>query len=443
MNPDAEEVHRATLLSGTHPSPRPTRPEWALAFVALFLTSKAILMLFVTGGERATIDLAEGSALFQVLAASVYGACALLTVVRPKALMPYLSSSLLFVALLALAALSTAWSLQPAITFRRVVALFGTTGVAFFIVSRFTFEQFVTLLLWLFFSLTLSSVLLLVAVPDLAIHFDELHLGAWRGAFAHKNNLGEAMAIGILVFLLSSRSALGPRSVTAIGLALAFLLLFMSGSKASMVATAIALSVFPALALIRQPARIAVPFGLALLLVLFTVIAFISLNVESLLLSLGRDLTLTGRTILWQSAFFAGLDHPILGVGYRAFWLGEGGGIGALGSGASNFALTIDHGHNGFLDIWLELGIPGLALLLGILISYLRSAFAFAARRRSGVSLLPLLLFVLLMPVSFATTVMLDRNNYIWIIFVTFLLYIRVPVRRHSVLDGTTSASPQ
>ncbi len=54
--------------------------------------------------------------------------------------------------------------------------------------------------------------------------------------------------------------------------------------------------------------------------------------------------------------------RPILGYGFHAFW-GRG-----LSGEATNIALStgwvLAHSHNGFLDIWLDLGAVGLGLVL-------------------------------------------------------------------------------
>jgi exopolysaccharide production protein ExoQ len=54
------------------------------------------------------------------------------------------------------------------------------------------------------------------------------------------------------------------------------------------------------------------------------------------------------------------LERPLLGYGYGAFWLGE------RGPSARVWAVTWDavHAHNGYLDLWLQIGVIG--ALLGI-----------------------------------------------------------------------------
>jgi O-antigen ligase len=84
--------------------------------------------------------------------------------------------------------------------------------------------------------------------------------------------------------------------------------------------------------------------------------------------AVGKDPTLTDRTKIW--AFVLEMHtNPLVGTGYQSFWLGprlayfwENSGLGYL-----------NEAHNGYLEVYLELGLVGVALLIGFLVaSYLR-----------------------------------------------------------------------
>ena len=84
---------------------------------------------------------------------------------------------------------------------------------------------------------------------------------------------------------------------------------------------------------------------------------------ESFVSSLGRDLTFTERTFIWD--YLISLKtNPLIGTGYDSFWLGnrvkhfwESGYGGIM------------EAHNGYLEIYLNLGIIGLFLLGGVVAS--------------------------------------------------------------------------
>ena len=398
-----------------------TRAECAIAFLVLFLMTKAVIMLALTKGDPLALGLADGSMLYQVLAATAYLVCAIAVLRRPHSALDLLRDNKLLVMLVFVAALSIVWSVNPAITARRVIGLLGSLTVALFLATRFSAIALLRLLELLFITLAVLSLGAVVIVPDLAIHTD-IHAGAWRGVFTHKNNLGEAMAMGFaLSALLLKRRERRLRSL--VGLIACGALLTLSSSRASWVAAAVGILAIQATSVLSLTFWVRIPVMVTLTTLAVVGGTGIWLNIERLLELVGRDLTLTGRTVLWASAIVAGLDRPWLGHGYRAFWLGDSGGVAGLGSDASAFAMRIDHGHNGFLDIWLELGVVGFTLFIAMFAAYAWRSVALARITDAPEGRWPLVLFVLLLPVSFATTVILDRNNYYWIIFVATLLY--------------------
>jgi len=80
--------------------------------------------------------------------------------------------------------------------------------------------------------------------------------------------------------------------------------------------------------------------------------------------SLGRGSDLTGRTELWEHCLQF-QDNPIFGAGFDSFWLGESRDKIAAFYGKWRPATA----HNGYLTIYLNLGVIGLSLLIGLLIT--------------------------------------------------------------------------
>lgn len=97
---------------------------------------------------------------------------------------------------------------------------------------------------------------------------------------------------------------------------------------------------------------------------LFTIyILYLTIGSDFIFSSLGRDTTFTGRTELWNLCFqYAG--NPIIGVGYDTFWYGD-----RLKIIWDRYWWHPIQAHNGYLEIFLELGIIGLILVSGIILS--------------------------------------------------------------------------
>jgi exopolysaccharide production protein ExoQ len=80
--------------------------------------------------------------------------------------------------------------------------------------------------------------------------------------------------------------------------------------------------------------------------------------------SLGRGSGLTGRTDLWAHCLEL-QSNPILGAGFESFWIEE------KREQIAAFYHNWKPGgaHNGYLDTYLDLGLIGLSILIGLLIA--------------------------------------------------------------------------
>lgn len=94
-------------------------------------------------------------------------------------------------------------------------------------------------------------------------------------------------------------------------------------------------------------------------------------------LSVVKAQTFSGRTIIWNTGLRLYEEHPVLGVGLGNFAL-------ANDSGAYAGAVA----HNMYLGILAELGVIGLLMFVGFLVSLLRSSLRVARLDRMGTALL-------------------------------------------------------
>jgi len=78
---------------------------------------------------------------------------------------------------------------------------------------------------------------------------------------------------------------------------------------------------------------------------------------------LGKDPTLTDRTLLWSELLKAKIN-PLFGAGFESFWLGD-----RFRDFADSRWWQPNQAHNGYLETYLNLGLVGLFLLAGLLIA--------------------------------------------------------------------------
>ena len=136
--------------------------------------------------------------------------------------------------------------------------------------------------------------------------------------------------------------------------------------------------------------------------------------------SVGRDRTLTDRTDLWADLIKL-TDNPIWGAGFGSFWLGE-----RLEFLWNKHSWTPNQAHNGYLEVYINLGWVGLLIIGAVtLAAYRRVSRALACRAKDGSLLFVLLIVVLLFNYTEAAFL---RPHFMWVLF----LFIAIEAARSS-----------
>jgi len=100
---------------------------------------------------------------------------------------------------------------------------------------------------------------------------------------------------------------------------------------------------------------------------LYLILDFVCGLNGSMAATVGKDPTLTDRTKIW--AFLLSMHtNPLIGTGYQSFWMGPRLELFWNDSGLGH----INEAHNGYLQVYLELGLIGLSLLVGFLVASYR-----------------------------------------------------------------------
>lgn len=118
-------------------------------------------------------------------------------------------------------------------------------------------------------------------------------------------------------------------------------------------------------------------------LIVGSILGFSAFNLfggGSLLSVFGRNSTLTGRTDLWALCLTL-VRNPIVGEGYESFWLGS------RLQRIWEYIQGVNQAHNGYLEIYLNLGWIGVALLVTVLISGYRNVIRAIRDQESAASL--------------------------------------------------------
>jgi len=147
-------------------------------------------------------------------------------------------------------------------------------------------------------------------------------------------------------------------------------------------------------------------------------IAVVTLEFSTLAPLLGRDATLTGRTAIWHEVWLSILRHPALGYGFSAFWRGMQG---ASWNVIVALHFVLFHAHNGFLEIWLELGAAGLLLFAA---GFTRGLLLLWPELRAGhfaEAAWPMAVLLLIALYDFDENTLLSFNGLYWVLYTATL----------------------
>jgi exopolysaccharide production protein ExoQ len=266
-----------------------------------------------------------------------------------------------------LAILSCAWSTEPQQSIVSGSVLLIFTAFAIYVASRFSFERQLELLMLVGAVALPLSVLLALLVPSVGASE-----AGWKGIFGHKQ-VCAAASMTLLITALHWRAAgVYQKIFRAVYVVLCFGLIIMSQSRTGWALTLIALFLSGALWLLQKmPPRqgllavlVAVPMAAAGMYAIY-------LLAPTILSSIGKDSTLSQRTIIWAAAWDAAMRHPFLGYGFASFWKGL---YGPSQSVVLMAGWGLQQAQNGFLDVWLGVGIAGLFVVAAMTLQSKRNA---------------------------------------------------------------------
>ncbi|WP_182085106.1 O-antigen ligase [Aureimonas sp. ME7] len=278
-------------------------------------------------------------------------------------------------------------------------------------------------------------------LPSAAIHNEALegqNIGLWRGIYSHKNVAGPVMAILCLMGLYLMRC--GQRWLGASIAVASIVFVLQTGSK-----TTAALLPFVTLLVVFGRA-----FGgrrLPVLVLAATLAVMGTMTLGAALSPLLYDLlqwalpgtTFTGRLDLWRFAVDVLGNRIWTGAGFEAFWTTP-----AVMQTEPSMELSWDprgivNAHNGYLDLVIAMGLPGLALGLGMLVVLPFSDFAridqpTEAESRLADFFLMVLSFTLLN--AFLESFLFARGNPVWMATWMSIVGLRLLARRGKARDA-------
>jgi len=322
--------------------------------------------------------------------------------------------------------ISLKWSIEPSIAIRRLLLTSMIVWTVFIAVEKAGYERTIAIL-HLALALVLAVNFIAIVISPTAVHrvadvVDPGLIGDWRGVLPQKNFAGAVCAFQIILLVFAGqRLQWLYRAALILGAAL---FLYKTGSKTSLALLVIVL------ALGFLYTRYNVKFR-ALLAPLFIVLVGLAVLIgqyywSDVFANFDQN-ALTGRGKIWTVLATYIQDHWLLGAGYGSFW--NVGPYSPVYFYTHSWVKLLGNGHNGYLDVFAQLGLPGLVLAVFamVLIPLGKLLASTSIARERGALLIALLVFCAGHNVTESS--MLDRDMIVQVFFLTTLALIGLATR--------------
>jgi O-antigen ligase len=265
------------------------------------------------------------------------------------------------------AVLSTLWSQDPLLTFRKAIVLYLTFAFAWFFATYYSLADQRRMLLATGAILGIASLAWIILLPSYGIATWGEVPGEWKGVFGQKNGLGIAMfaLFSSLPFcaIINRRRLL----VVTFQALLPLLLIVKAHSRESLTMFALFIGVRVLGPAIARSRREQSPF------ILYTTVSCIGgvilgWNIVLSFLGEGAVASWSGRLREWSPAIPYIFQHLWLGYGYGGFWTGEGDSLNVM----RILHVTTRGIDSGYVENMLEFGLVGMSIMLIVVLVAVR-----------------------------------------------------------------------
>jgi O-antigen ligase len=339
--------------------------------------------------------------------------------------------------------LSSLWSDYPFLSFKRWIKDLGNVIMVLIVLSDMQpIRATKVLLARCCYLLIPLSVVVIKYFPELGRDYDRWNgMQYYQGVTLGKNLLGMtlfACGLALIWMLFELIEKKGTRARAPLDY---FIILFLGAmvvwlfQKANS-STGLACTVLGGLVLlamrfelVRKNLRWFWVCSVAGALVLLYLVVFGSSDV--LVRLLGRDMTLTGRTDIWNLVLSEGVN-PLFGTGFYSFWLGE-----RVARVSATYAGELNEAHNAYLETYLNNGWIGVLLLLAVILSA-GSRIKLDAMQGKPFAAFRVACFLAVLPYGISEAIF-NRMTLVWFLFLLVMVeYPRVIyVNYRNILPST------
>jgi O-antigen ligase len=363
----------------------------------------------------------------------VYAIVTILACLRLPELIRFWRPAGLVLVLVALAAISILWSSDPQTTGRRVLALAFTTLFGLYLPASFGGRDCSRLLAATFLVMAVGALAACLGNPAFGIDHDA-NPGAWKGLWYEKNQMGDVMAYGAMASAAAALTDPKWRRWWLLGALFCAGLVVMSRSLTFLVVLLGALGCMGLFYWARRGPIAGLISSWVCVTVLSVVALFASVSSDAFYNLLGKDPTISGRTDIWRAARHWADQAPWLGYGYEGFWTDASTPAKYI---RGELGWPVPNAHNGWLDVRLELGWVGFAL---VAVVFAAASVAVLVRgwkvKDGGWSAA---FFISFLVATLSESLILEQNDLSWVLCVAAMTRLLGPQPRE---EAATAALP-
>jgi exopolysaccharide production protein ExoQ len=329
---------------------------------------------------EAPATLEEGSYIDRIILSVLIGSAAIIIIKRKINWIGIIRENRFFALFLMYCFISIVWSEYPFVSFKRFTKEFGNVLMVLVVITELNSNEAVmTILRRCAYILIPLSVVLIKYFPHLGRTFDFWTGEATNvGVTTSKNMLGNLCLISGMFYVWDiivqrrNRRERG-ENIKETGLdyfvkAMMIVMILWLFYKAQSTTSTICLFLAMLISIISTRPGIRSNPKILIRAIVIATITYICIDMlfdvqENLYSWIGKEKTLTGRSDLWVDVMSFDIN-PIIGTGYDSFWLGE-----RLEYMWGKYWWKPTGSHNGYIETYLNLGLIGIAILVGIIVA--------------------------------------------------------------------------
>jgi exopolysaccharide production protein ExoQ len=274
------------------------------------------------------------------------------------------------VAALAWCWLSVTWSIAPQVALVRIVLTTMVIWVVFTSVRHLGYARALATIRIVLAIVLLLNYATLLLYPDISMTHTSRYWSdsQWLGMMTHKNHAGALCAFTALLFLFDVDrrwrvpfAGIALAATTFLGFTVSRTAVFCGA--AALLAGGLIVARHRTIGIMLQDrrARLLRAGGYGLATLFLAMILYFTVREDAFLSLMADPEALSRRTVIWRQLVQTYVEQPLSGIGFGSYWTGAND-LGAA-AGQVGWQGKLTQGHNGILDLLVQIGLPGLVLV--------------------------------------------------------------------------------